>query len=103
MQMWILGCKDKEASTDSSSILEEVDYDLTDETALLDENGADSTLTGVTGSDYQHTRGGRTYGSIRFCSPGEAVQGADPLPEQSGPAGNHQQSGAWETTRSRKL
>ncbi len=43
-----LGLKDKEASTDSSSILDEVDYDLTDETALLDENGADSTLTGVT-------------------------------------------------------
>lgn len=36
-----LGFKDKEASTDSSSILEEVEYDLTDETALLDENGAD--------------------------------------------------------------
>ena len=36
-----LGFQDKEASTDSSSILEEVDYDLTDETALLDENGAD--------------------------------------------------------------
>lgn len=35
-----LGFKDKEASTDSSSILEEVEYDLTDETALLDENGA---------------------------------------------------------------
>lgn len=36
-----LGFKDKETSTDSSSILEDVDYDLTDETALLDENGAD--------------------------------------------------------------
>ena len=36
-----LGFKDKEASADSSSILEEVEYDLTDETALLDENGAD--------------------------------------------------------------
>lgn len=35
-----LGFQDKEASTDSSSILEDVDYDLTDETALLDENGA---------------------------------------------------------------
>ena len=32
-----LGFKDQEAS---SSILEDVDYDLTDETALLDENGA---------------------------------------------------------------
>ena len=35
-----LGFKDKEASTDSSSILDQVEYDLTDETALLDENGA---------------------------------------------------------------
>ena len=35
-----LGFQDKEASADSSSILDEVDYDLTDETALLDENGA---------------------------------------------------------------
>ena len=33
-----LGFKDKEASTDSSSILDQVEYDLTDETALLDEN-----------------------------------------------------------------
>lgn len=39
-----LGFKDQEAS---SSILEDVDYDLTDETALLDENGADSSLTDV--------------------------------------------------------
>ena len=36
-----LGFKDKEASTDSSSILEQVEYDISDETALLDENGAD--------------------------------------------------------------
>ena len=42
-----LGLKNKEASADSSSILEDVDYDLTDETALLDENGADSCLTDV--------------------------------------------------------
>ena len=42
-----LGFKDKEASTDSSSILDDVEYDLTDETALLDENGADSSLTDV--------------------------------------------------------
>lgn len=42
-----LGLKNKKASADSSSILEDVDYDLTDETALLDENGADSSLTDV--------------------------------------------------------
>ena len=41
-----LGFKDKETSTDSSTILEEVDYDLTDETVLLDENGAADTETG---------------------------------------------------------
>ena len=41
-----LGFGDKEASADSSSILEEVDYDLTDETALLSENRADGALTG---------------------------------------------------------
>ena len=41
-----LGLKNKEASADSS-ILEDVNYDLTDETALLDENGADSSLTDV--------------------------------------------------------
>ena len=42
-----LGFKDQETSTDSSSILEETEYDITDETALLDENGADSSLTDV--------------------------------------------------------
>ena len=35
-----LGFRDKEASTDSSSILDQVEYDLTDETALQEENGA---------------------------------------------------------------
>ena len=40
-----LGFRDKEASTDSSSILEDAGYDLTDETALLDENQADGGLT----------------------------------------------------------
>ena len=54
----ILGLKNKEASADSSSILEDVDYDLTDETALLDENGAD----GTTQSEVMDT-----------ASPGEAV------------------------------
>ena len=53
-----LGFKDKEASTDSSSILDQVEYDLSDETALLDENGAD----GTTQSEVMDT-----------ASPGEAV------------------------------
>ena len=80
-----LGFKDQAASTDGSSILEDVDYDLTDETALLDENGADGSLSDV--SD-QAT-------SVGFCSPGQIVQGADPFPEQGRPAGDHQQPGAW--------
>ena len=42
-----LGFKDQAASTDGSSILEDVDYDLTDETAILDENGADGSLSDV--------------------------------------------------------
>ena len=52
-----LGLKNKEASA-GSSILEDVNYDLTDETALLDENGAD----GTTQSEVMDT-----------ASPGEAV------------------------------
>ena len=40
-----LGFKDKEASTDSSSILEDAGYDLTDETALLDENQSDKSAS----------------------------------------------------------
>ena len=54
-----LGFRDKEASTDSSSILEDVEYDLTDETALLDENGADG--------------GENTLESEDTSTPGEAV------------------------------
>lgn len=45
-----LGFKDQEASTDGSSILEDVDYDLTDESALLDENQADTGETLDTGT-----------------------------------------------------
>ena len=37
-----LGFKDKEASTDSSSILDQVDYDISDESALLEENSQSS-------------------------------------------------------------
>lgn len=39
-----LGFRDQEASTDSTSILEDAGYDLTDEIALLDENEADESL-----------------------------------------------------------
>ena len=37
-----LGFKDKEASTDSASILDQVYYDITDESALLEENSQSS-------------------------------------------------------------
>ena len=57
-----LGFRDKEASTDSSSILEDAGYDLTDETALLDENQADGGLTDNSLTDSQETD-----------TPGEAV------------------------------
>ena len=57
-----LGFRDKEASTDSSSILEDAGYDLTDETALLDENQTDGGLTDNSFTDSQETD-----------TPGEAV------------------------------
>lgn len=57
-----LGFRDKEASTDSSSILEDAGYDITDETALLDENQADGGLTDNSLTDSQETD-----------TPGEAV------------------------------
>lgn len=63
-----LGLSDKEASTDSSSILEEVDYDLTDETALLDENGANGAIAGA------ETAGETSEEEVTDDSaPGEAV------------------------------
>ena len=40
-----LGFGDKEASTDSSSILDQVEYDLSDETAVMDENTESVTET----------------------------------------------------------
>ena len=56
-----LGFKDKEASTDSSSILEDAGYDLTDETALLDENQSDKSASltddGLTDSQETDTPG----------------------------------------------
>lgn len=42
-----LGFKDQEASTDSSSILDQVDYDITDESALLEENSQSSSTDGT--------------------------------------------------------
>lgn len=52
-----LGFKDKEASTDSSSILEDAGYNLTDETALLDENQAGLTDDSLTDTQETDTPG----------------------------------------------
>ena len=70
-----LGFRDKEASTDSSSILEDAGYDLTDETALLDENQAD---------------GGCVYGFYRICRTGKDQQRTGALTEQGRSAGHYQ-------------
>ena len=66
-----LGFRDKEASTDSSSILEDAGYDLTDETALLDENQADGNLAdnGLTDSQETDTPGEAVFtGSTGFAA-----------------------------------
>ena len=62
-----LGFKDKETSTDSSSILDDVDYD-----------------------GYRIPGRGRTYRCFGFCSTGKSQQGAGAFPEQNGPADDHQ-------------
>ena len=55
-----LGFKDKEASTDSSSILEEVEYDLTDETAFWMRTGRWPGRS----FNYRNSRRSRTYRSF---------------------------------------
>ena len=62
-----LGFKDKEASTDSASILDQVDYDITDESALLEENSQSSP------SDTEEDNAGRGGADrcVRICSTGE--------------------------------
>ena len=88
-----LGFRDKEASTDSSSILEDAGYDLTDETALLDENQADGGLTDNSLTDSQETeypRGGCVYGFYRICRTGKDQQRTGALTEQGRSAGHYQ-------------
>lgn len=63
-----LGFRDKEASTDSSSILENLDYDLTDETALLDENGADGSLIDEESRDISTPGEAVLTGSMNFAA-----------------------------------
>ena len=73
-----LGSKDKEASTDSSSILEDVDYDISEETALLEENGEEigEPLAQDTGTPAR-----RSYRRFQFCGTGKIKQRAGALPE----------------------
>lgn len=87
-----LGFRDKEASTDSSSILEDAGYDLTDETALLDENQADGGLTdnSLTDSHKRILPGGCVYGFYRICRTGKDQQRTGALTEQGRSAGHYQ-------------
>lgn len=64
-----LGFKDKETSTDSSSILDDVDYDLTDETAFWMRTGRWHNPVG--GDGYRIPGRGRTYRCFGFCSTGK--------------------------------
>ncbi len=65
-----------------------MNYDLTDETALLDENSGTETAevldTAVSGRS-------RTYRCVGFCGAGENQERTGALTEQGGPAGDHEQ------------
>lgn len=63
-----LGRKDQEVSTEGSSILEDVDFDLTDETALLDENGADGSLAEMEGPQTEAPGEAVLTGSMNFAA-----------------------------------
>ena len=76
-----LGFRDKEASADSSSILDQVDYDISDESALVEENSqnslsdtADDTDTTTPNSRHVHDNVGRgcAYRRLMLCGTGEA-------------------------------
>ena len=69
-----LGIGDKEASTDNSSILDQVEYDLSDETAVADENA--ETAAETCGSTRWKQYAGRSgpYRSIGFCSTGKIIR-----------------------------
>ena len=75
-----LGLKNKEASADSSSILEDVDYDLTDETALLDENlRRECSLTDVQDQTTSTPESPCLTAASDFVRP--TFQRTDPFPE----------------------
>lgn len=63
-----LGLKDQEVSTEGSSILEDVDFDLTDETAILDENGADGSLEDMEGQQTETPGEAVLTGSMNFAA-----------------------------------
>ena len=63
-----LGLKDQEVSTEGSSILEDVDFDLTDETALLNENGADGSLEDMEGQQTETPGEAVLTGSMNFAA-----------------------------------
>lgn len=63
-----LGRKDQEVSTEGSSILEDVDFDLTDETALLDENGADGSPAEMEGPQTENPGEAVLTGSMNFAA-----------------------------------
>lgn len=63
-----LGLKDQEVSTEGSSILEDVDFDLTDETALLDENGADGSSADGEGLQTETPGEAVLTGSMNFAA-----------------------------------
>lgn len=63
-----LGLKDQEVSTEGSSILEDVDFDLTDETALLDGNGADGSLEDMEGQQTETPGEAVLTGSMNFAA-----------------------------------
>lgn len=84
-----LGFGEKEASTESSSILDQVDYDLSDESAVADENQCHR--NGRSAGRRQYTGGSGTDRSIGFCSAGEAFEGTGAFTEQSRSAGDSEQ------------
>lgn len=63
-----LGLKDQEVSTEGSSILEDVDFDLTDETAPLDENGADGSSADGEGLQTETPGEAVLTGSMNFAA-----------------------------------
>lgn len=84
-----LGFGEKEASTESSSILDQVDYDLSDESAVADENSV--TETAEVPEDGSTPGEAVLTGSIGFCSAGEAFEGTGAFTEQSRSAGDSEQ------------